>query len=297
MGYEKVPVLLFSRRTAVSLGRRLSGLGNFLFKAFPRAGENAGRAGLGIEPGAYLASSAVSSLAYGLLFTAVGLAAISQKDGLDAAYGPAAGIGLSMWAVFFMLHVIYPGIIVKKIAAKESKDLLFALREIMMSVESGVPLFDAMKNVGDAGYGYVSRDFAAAMREVEGGMPETESLKRLALRTESEYMKRALWQIVSALESGARMESTLGGIVESLEGFILRDIKNYSTNLNFLMLLYLLGAAVVPSLGITFLILLSAFGGLGVTLETVVLLIGASVGIQLVMIGYMSATRPEVFGG
>jgi flagellar protein FlaJ len=253
--------------------------------------------GIDIGPQAYMVGSLLSSFLYGIIFFLISLIAISTRNGMDAALRPSLGIGIAMWFVFFMLHAIYPGIILKKIAAKESKDLLFALREIMMDVESGVPLFESMKNVGSADYGYVSRDFEWAMKQVEAGVPETESLKRLALKTDSEYMKRAVWQMVNALESGARMESALAGIVESLEGYIYRDIKNYSSNLNFLMLLYMLGAAVVPSLGITFLVLLSAFGGLGVTIETVGMLVGASVVIQLVMIGYMSITRPEVFGG
>ena len=44
-------------------------------------------------------------------------------------------------------------------------------------------------------------------------------------------------------------------------------------------------------------VLLSAFSGLGVTFTTLVLLLGASVLMQAIMIGYMSSTRPEIFGG
>jgi hypothetical protein len=56
-------------------------------------------------------------------------------------------------------------------------------------------------------------------------------------------------------------------------------------------------AAVVPSLGITFLVLLSAFSDFGVTIEAVMMLVAISVVIQIIMIGYMGATRPEIFGG
>jgi hypothetical protein len=76
-----------------------------------------------------------------------------------------------------------------------------------------------------------------------------------------------------------------------------QDIKNYSSNLNFLMLLYMIVATVVPSLGITFLVLLSAFSGFGVSFTTLLMLLGFSVVVQAIMIGYMSSTRPEIFGG
>lgn len=71
----------------------------------------------------------------------------------------------------------------------------------------------------------------------------------------------------------------------------------YSTNLNFIMLIYLLGAAAVPSIGIAFLVLLSAFGGIGVDLTTIgALLVGTSL-FQIVLIGYISNARPDLFGG
>ena len=190
-----------------------------------------------------------------------------------------------------------PTIILKKIAVKESRDLLFALREIMMTVKSGVPLFTAMRNVGGADYGYVSQDFRWVAQQIESGVSERDALKNLAIRTESEYLKRALWQVVNAMESGAAMGNALSGIVESAEEYIYRDIKNYTSNLNFLILIYMLVAVVVPSLGVTFLVLLSAFGSLGVSVESVLVLIVASALMQIAMIGYMSTTRPEIFGG
>jgi hypothetical protein len=103
--------------------------------------------------------------------------------------------------------------------------------------------------------------------------------------------------MVNALESGARMGDALTSIVQLVENYLYRDIKNYSANLNFLMLIYMLGAVVMPSLGITFLVLLSAFSGLGVSIETIAMLLFGSAMLQVVMIGYMASTRPEIFGG
>ena len=206
-------------------------------------------------------------------------------------------VGVAFWSVFFVFHMIYPGIIITKIAAKESNDLLFALREMMIDIEGGVPLFDAMKNVSLGDYGYVSRDLAGVVKQIERGVPDQVALRELAIRTESEYMKRSLWQMVNALESGASLSTALSAIVQSIQNYLYQDIKNYSSNLNFLMLIYMMVATVVPSLGITFMVLLSAFSGLGVTFTTLLLLLGASVLMQAIMIGYMSSTRPEIFGG
>ncbi|MBU0532412.1 type II secretion system F family protein [Candidatus Micrarchaeota archaeon] len=294
---EKIPVLLFPWKTVRQLGRKLKGLGGILEKLSPDMGITLSKIGVDVEPGAYAVASLLSSFLYGLLIFAIVLIIMAAQGKVDGTLLLAVGAGAGMWLLFFILHMIYPPIVLKKIAIKENRDMLFALREIMIDVNSGVPLFQALKNAGDAGYGYVSLDFVEVTREIERGVPEKEALKRLAIKTESEHLKRAIWQMVNALESGASLKGSISGIVESVEEYIYRDIKNYSSNLNFLMLLYMFAAAVVPSLGVTFLVLLSAFSDFGVTVETVGLLVGFSAITQVVMIGYMGSTRPEIFGG
>ncbi len=291
----KIPFLLFSFDSMRKNGRRFKNLGAFLAKLVPGLGSTLSKIEADIDPGSYAVGSLLSSFFYGIFFSAVGALSLTLR-GADPLV-PALLIGLTSWLMFFLVHMVYPGIVMKKIATKESKDLLFALREIMMDVNSGVPLFDSMKNVAGESYSYVSSDFEWVVKSIESGVPQRIALKNLALKSESEYMKRALWQMVNALESGASMGSTLPGIVESLEANAYREIKNYSSNLNFLMLIYMLAAAVVPSLGITFMVLLSAFSDLGVTVETILMLVGTSAVMQIIMIGYMTTTRPEIFGG
>lgn len=293
----KIPLLLVSFSTMNTLGRRFKGLGKTLLKLQPRLGATLTKIGIEVEPEAYVIGSLFSSLFYGIAFFAISLAALAVRVDVQDPVRTALPLGFAFWLVFFLLHLIHPTIILKKIAAKENKDLLFALREIVMNAESGVPLFDSMKNVGSGNYGYISQDFEWVTKQIESGVPERDALKSLALKTENEYMRRTVWQIVNALESGASLANALPGIVQSLENHIFREIKDYSSNLNFLMLIYMLSAAVVPSLGITFMVLLSAFSGLGVTLNTVAILVVVSSIMQLILIGFMSSTRPEVFGG
>jgi len=245
----------------------------------------------------YVAASFISSVAYGLVFSLLAFLLFSFRGVEDNPILPSIGIGFAFSIVFFALLIYYPHIIVRKIASKENRELLYALREIIIDVEGGVPLFDSLKNISEAGYGYISQDFREVVHEIESGVPERDALKHLALETESEFLKRAAWQMVNALESGAKMSDAIEGIAVSVEAHLFREIKDYSTNLNFLLLIYMLAGVVAPSLGITFMILLSAFSGLGVTLESVVALVACTCVIQIALIGYMSSTRPDIFGG
>jgi flagellar protein FlaJ len=299
---DKIPILLFQINAVKRMGRRLRGFGLALKSIQPKLDETLEKMGLDLKAEDYLVGAFFSSLIYGFLFFLIGFIGLflkAQGDGAEpsSVVGLAAALGLSFTLLFFMLHLIYPRIILNKIATRESKDLLFALRELMVDVDSGIPLFDSIKNVAESNYGYISKDFQWVVLQIENGVPEREALKALALQTESEYMKRAIWQMVNALESGASMGTALPGVVQALENHIYIEIKNYSSNLNFLMLIYMLGAAALPSLGVTFLVLLSAFGNFGVTVQTVGMLVAGSAFIQIVLIGYMTSTRPEIFGG
>ena len=198
--------------------------------------------------------------------------------------------------MFFFLHVVHPGIIKRKIAVRQNKDLLFGLREIIMSVDSGVPLFDSMKNVSLANYGYLSKDFSHVVKKIESGVFERDALQSLAIQSENEYLRRAAWQIINALETGSKVSSALSSITDVLEKQINREIKDYSSNLNFIMLIYMLIAAAIPSLGVTFMVLLSAFSGAGVSQITIFFVLGTSFFIQAIVLGYAAATRPAIFG-
>jgi pilus assembly protein TadC len=298
MAEDRILLMLVPQRRMFQLGRRFRTIGRLLAGANPRMGSILAKLKLEMEPEGYAMGAFISGFAYGLLFFILSAAVLWTRYHDPAqVWPPSIAIGLSVWFIAFMFLMMYPGIMMRKIAAKESNDLLFALREIMVDIDGGVPLFDSMKNVASGDYGYVSRDLATVVRQIERGIPDRVALRELAVRTESESMKRSLWQMVNALESGASLGNALSAIVQSIESYMYRDIRNYSSNLNFLMLLYMLAATVVPSLGITFLVLLSAFSGLGVTFTTLLLLLGMSVLAQVIMIGYMHSTRPETFGG
>lgn len=281
------------------MSRRFAGIGRVLAKLKPGLEKDLGMLDLDITPEAYAFGSFLSALMYGLLFFSLISFILGVRTNFTGEIDvriPIA-VGISFLAVFFMLHLFYPKIISRKISVKENKDLMFALRDIMMMVQSGVLLFDAMKSVAKSRYGYAAKDFERVIRKVEAGMSERDALKELALTSENEYMKRASWQLVNALESGATIDNALTSIVDALENQMYRDIKNYAANLNFMMLIYMMIAAAMPSLGITFLALLSAFSGMGITTETIWLIVGSSAIGQVVLIGYMTTTRPEIFGG
>jgi flagellar protein FlaJ len=205
-------------------------------------------------------------------------------------------VGMASLAFLFALafYLYYPAIQLRKIAQMTDNELVFALRELSLQIESGVTLYNAMLNVAQGNYGYASRAFAVTVRDINNGVPEKKALERMALRSRSEYLKKIVWQLLTALDSGAPLADTLHKIVDNLMVDRRQVVKDFSASLNFLVLMYMLVAAAIPSIGMTFLILLSTFSGIGLSEEAyLVILFGTFLG-QIGLIGYINSARPAV---
>ncbi|MDO8554857.1 MAG: type II secretion system F family protein [Candidatus Micrarchaeota archaeon] len=295
---KRIPLLIFSFEKMQNFGKRFSRLAKFLLKLKPSLISELNGLETDTEAEDYVIASFFSALFYGLVFFFFGYAVSLVLPSSSATKIPIllGGIlGLFFFLIFFILHIIYPGILRKKIAVRENKDLLFALQEMTMNIESGITLYDTMRILSIGDYGYVSKDFEKAVKRIAAGEYEKDALKTIAIENENEYVRRAVWQIVNSLETGAKVSSSLSSIIDLLEKQIYREIRDYSANLNFIMLIYMLVAAALPSLGVTFLILLSTFSGAGVSIVTLAAVVAGSTVVQIAIIGYVNTARPDIF--
>lgn len=293
--YKRVPFVLFSFQQMKGVGKRLEKIGRPLSLLRTTLQDDLFTLGTSIKAEWYAGGAFLSALLYGLMFGGLFYALLLLAGRDDVLF--ASVLGLLLFVVAFVLHMFYPAILQRKISEQENRELLFALREIIMNIKSGMTLFQAMQQVARGSYGYVSEDFSEVVEDIEGGMFEREALKQMAIKTQSDYLKRAVWQMINAMDAGASVADVLEGIVDGLEKLLYRRIRSYSSNLNFIMLIYMLVAAAIPSLGVTFLILLSAFSGAGIDKSTVLGLMGVSFVAQLIIIGFAQSSRPALFGG
>lgn len=247
------------------------------------------------EPEAYVAANLLSSLFYGAVFGAIMFAGLQSAKDPSRTPGLALGSALAIFALAFVFNMAYPGIRTRTYAIKMGRDLTFALKDMLVQVESGIPLYDAMVNISRSNYGTVSSDFTTSVKGISAGISESVALQKMALKTKNEYFKKALWQLISALESGASIGPALRSVIETLENYQHKSIKDYSASLNFIVLIYMLIAAAIPSMGITFMIILSAFGGIGVNEQLIALIVSGSLLMQLVLIGFVNSGRPTVY--
>ena len=203
---------------------------------------------------------------------------------------------IASFFLFFGVFLIYPRILVRKIVESVDKDLAFALRDLLIQITAGVSLYQAIANVARAGYGEVSKEFAEVAQAISAGESQESALERLANKTKSEFLKRALWQMSTAIRTGTSLRSALSAIVENYLQHQRAQIRAYSQELNLWILLFSIFAVAIPGIGITLLLSISFFSGISVSETTFIALIAACVLAQLVLVEYIRVKRPVVAG-
>ncbi len=293
----RVKFMLFSIERANNVNRHFVWIGERLSGLFFNVKYGLRQADLEISPEKYLTAAFFSALVYGVLFFFLlyGLflfrdVAVSAENSLIS-----LAVGFAFFAMFLFLHIIYPGIVAKKYAAGIDQNLLSALKSMLIQVSSGVSLFKAMVNVSKANYGTVSEEFGELAKEISAGESEAKALEKMAMKTKSDYLRKVAWQLLASLRSGASVQGALRSIVQTLTNRQIRAIKDYAAELNLWILIYLLLAAAVPTLGITFLVILSAMGGASVGPEMVLMAVLGAFVMQVALIGFVKNRMPKVF--
>lgn len=279
------------RGLSKKLGKRLKGLNTDLSQA--RIEFNAEE---------YLALCLFASLIFfifisAILFVFLGLL---QKEAKLSFSPPLAALSIASGLTFFVIlqQLNYPKLVkMRRIKSLES-NLLFGLRNIMIQVNAGVPFFNVMLSIGNGNYGELSLEFGRAVKEISSGKNQVDALKDLTENNPSPFFRRAMWQLVNGMKAGSDISDVLREVIRTVSEEQFIQISEYGAQLNPIALFYMLLTVIVPSLSVTFMIILSAF--LGFSGGIVKLLFWSLYGVVLFMqfffIGIISAKRPSLMG-
>ncbi|MFH1586718.1 MAG: type II secretion system F family protein [Candidatus Diapherotrites archaeon] len=297
----RVRFMLFSIEQSKKLSRRLIFIGRSLSRLFHGLKYDLPKAGFDIEAAPYLTAAFFSAAIYGVLFTLFIVALMFWRSFLPGGvpllnedFMFASLVGFLFFCIALILHAIYPGIISKNIASNIDRSLVFALKSMRIQVSSGVSLFDAMANIAKSNYGAISKEMGHVVKEIRSGMSEADAIEKLALSSNSDYLKKTSWQLLTSLSSGASLSGALDSVVEMITNFQSRSIKNYAGELNMWILLYLLLAAALPSLGIAFFVVLSSIAGGAIDSFILIMIVAFAFVMQIILIGFVKTRVPQV---
>jgi flagellar protein FlaJ len=206
------------------------------------------------------------------------------------------GISLLISGFSFFRQIGYPKIYSSKKSKNIERNLISALQDMLVQLESGAPIYQIMVNIASSNYGYVSKEFRKAVRKINSGVPHIEALEDLIKRNESEYFKRVLWQISNGLRSGSDMSVVIKDGIDNLEKEQSIQIQTYGNKLNPIIMFYMLIAVIIPSLGITFFIILSSMLSLsaGMVKMSFVGIFIFIILVQIMFLGIIKTRRPSL---
>ena len=200
---------------------------------------------------------------------------------------------LYILSFFYAMQV--PNVKARQRAKRIDQELVFAGRHMLIELKSGVPLFDSLLGIS-RDYGPVSVEFNKVVEKVTLGVPLGAALHDVAVNNPSPYFNRLALQVANSLASGADVALTLEASLNQISKEQIIELKAYGQKLNPIVMFFMIFGIIMPSLGVTFLIMLVSFlGGSGIALGPQVLFgILACIGlIQFLFLSMVESSRPK----
>ncbi len=274
--------------------KKVKKIGKLLLPLFPSLSVRLKQAEMDVSPDDYLGKATMGSFFFGILSLIVMIAFnfIAAPGGNFLIFTIFIPFFVSF--VVFMYNLAGPSMVVSKRVIDIEANLLFSLRHLLVEMRSGINNYDSFVSLSKSDYGAVSTEFSKLVKKISYGISETQALEELMITNPSTNFRRVIWQILNAIRSG----SDLSGIMEELvKEYSLEQktkIKLYGGQLNSLALVYMIFAIIMPSIGITFLIILSFFSDFAINEGVLSLILLVIVVFQFVFIGVVKSKRPRI---
>ncbi|MEM7821525.1 MAG: type II secretion system F family protein [Candidatus Aenigmatarchaeota archaeon] len=289
---KRIPFVPFNLKIANKLSRPFLWVSSKVVKFNPFLSQKIIQAGIELKDREYLSIAMLSSSFWFfvtlILFSSMGFLIFKTFVTVSLFFS------VLIFIVSFAYITFYPSLIVSRKNRDIERNLLFAIRHLFIQVRSGVSLFDSLVSVSKGNYGTISEEFSRCTKEIATGKEEIAALEELAFRNPNVAFKRVIWQIVNSLRAGGDIGNTLKIMAENLSEEQKVKIRKYGSRLSPMALMYLMFTVILPTLGITFLIIFSTFSGIQIPTTFFYLILFVIIVFQFMFIGMVKNSRPGV---
>ena len=163
-------------------------------------------------------------------------------------------LSLFLIPIIYSFWLSYVDVQIRKYARDLDGDLLFISEYFLVSLESGLPLgnaierFSRLKRPG-------GKFFKTVYTEFQTGKDLETALNDASVYSPSDSLRILLKRLHDSLTIGVDLKVVLENYIKESSDKKIVEIKGYSKKLNPIIMMYLLIGIVLPSLGITFFIL------------------------------------------
>jgi len=198
-----------------------------------------------------------------------------------------------VFAFMFAYMMKIPDFKISKLEKEISKEIVFVGRFIIIELESGVPLYNALVNTSK-NFEIIGRHFKEITDKVDLGTSIEDALNEAVEFIPSNDFRKILWQIINSMRTGSNISKSLYSAVDQITKNQMTEVNKYGKKLNPLAMFYMIIAVIMPSLGITMLIILSSFIEIQISLGMLMVIAGFLGLIQLMFISLVKFSRPPV---
>lgn len=291
----KIPFSFLPPQVLKRWSKKIEGISQRIKSIYPGISLEIKHAQFEVTDREYIGMCLISSFmifVFFFVFSFLILSRLVESGALNASFL----IALAFFLFILFQQFYYPRLIVSRRVRGLEKNLMPVLQNILIQINSGVPLFDTLVHISAGGYGEVSTEVKKAVKAISAGEEEIRALESLASNNPSVFFRRSIWQLVNGMKAGGDIANVIGDVIENLGEEQLIAIQKYGSQLNPLAMFYMLIAVILPSLGITFIIILSSFISLSQEATQAVFfgLYGFVLFFQIMFIGTIKARRPAL---
>ncbi len=198
------------------------------------------------------------------------------------------------WLGAFMFFMATVHVYISKQQKLLNRDVLFVGRYLLIKLQSGVPFYQALIDAANGGFGTTSKYMREIVDDIELGTPIEQALTTAADISPSKEFRQILWQVNAALRSGVDVTDSLKSILNEIASAQIIEVERYGKKLSTISLLYMLGAIVIPSLGVTLFVAFSGFLGIVLTFNHLVIVLFAFMFVQYMFLSLFKTIRPQI---
>ncbi|MFH7880585.1 MAG: type II secretion system F family protein [Candidatus Aenigmatarchaeota archaeon] len=289
---KAIPFVPFKINIALKFSKSFFWISDKIIKTLPSLEKNLIEAEIPLKGREYISIAIFSSIYwFSLLFTTLTIiSSLFEKSFIHVIFI----ISLLVSLISFFYIIFYPNYKISKKNKDIERNLVFAIRHLYLEIKSGVPLFESIVSVSKENYGVISKEFEKCVKEISAGKDQISVFEELAIRTSHPTFKKVIWQITNAMKTGTDLGKILGIIATELTQEQKVKIRRYGSQLSPYALMYLMLTIIVPTLGITLLLILSSFSGISIPQTFFYLILFVITIFQIMFLGMIKSQRPSV---
>jgi flagellar protein FlaJ len=236
-------------------------------------------------------------LIFSLVFT-IAIGAVSALVLFRVLHNPVSAVvlgALVAGAVFmttFRTFLNFPTTKGRSSSKKVERDILFAARDLIIALRSGMPLFNAITSVS-SGYGEASKEFLKIVERVQLGTPLEDAIDMVVSGSRSPSFRKIMLQASVSIRVGADVTAALQSVIDQLAQERVIELRRYGQRLNALAMFYMLFGIILPSMGIAVLTILTTFIPIfSVDFQLLEVVVVGIVFLQIVFLQMIRSSRP-----